>query len=98
MIRINDDWVIDVDQYNYILKKDLHIVRTRKNKDGSEAEEHSYKVAGYFSSLSGALRGFGEEIIRDKLRDGTHPLCEALQTIRDCTREWNEAVERIMSV
>ena len=24
MIRINEDWVVDVDPYNYILKKDMH--------------------------------------------------------------------------
>ena len=95
MIRINDDWVIDVDQYNYILKKDLHIVRTRKNKDGSEAEEHGYKVAGYFSSLSGALRGFGEEIIRDKLKEPSRTLSEAVTAIRECQEEIRRLVELV---
>lgn len=94
MIRFNDDWVIDVDAYNYILKRDLH--KMEKSRDGKSMVP-AYNTVGYYGSLRKALEHLREEIIRDKLRDGTHPLCEALQTIRDCTREWNEAVERIMS-
>ena len=96
MIRFNDDWVIDIDEYNYTVKKDMHCIRTRVRRDGTAYEEDVFDTKGYYGSLEKALKRIREEIIKEKLKDGTHPLCEALQTIRDCTREWNEAVERIM--
>jgi hypothetical protein len=96
MIRFNEDWIIDIDEYNYTVKKDMHCIRTRTRKDGTPYEENVFETKGYYGSLEKALKRIGEEIIKDKLRTGAHPLREALQTIRDCTKEWSENVERIM--
>ena len=58
MIHVVDDWYIDVDDYQYILKKDLYRTRIDK-KTGKESNE--YKIAGYYSSLSKALDGLGKK-------------------------------------
>ena len=85
MIRVNDDWVIDVDEYNYILKKDMHRSRERVRKDGTPYIEDDYTVKGYFSTLERALNRLGEEMVRERLKDGAHDLREATQAIRECT-------------
>ena len=92
MIRINDDWVVDVDQYNYILKKDMH--REEKSRDG-KGMVPVYNTVGYYGSLRKALDALGGEIIRDKLRGGSRTLCEAVQAIRECEAEWKRLVEEV---
>ena len=95
MIRINDDWVVDVDQYNYILKKDMH--RTVKAKKKGEQDVPLYVTKGYFSSLRKALDRLGEEIIMDRLRGPEMSLREATQAIRECTEEWRRLCEEVMT-
>lgn len=93
MIRINNDWIIDVDEHNYILKRDMHADRIRK--DGKV--EHVYNIKGYFSSPDKALKSFGEEIIRDRLKASEMGLPEAVQAIRECIGEWTQTVRKITS-
>ena len=93
MIRINDDWIIDVDQYNYIIKKDMH--KMVKARDGKTMVP-GYTTVGYYGSLRRALEALGEEIIRDKLASDSLTLAEALQTIRECKAEWDEAVRKVV--
>ncbi len=93
MIRVNDDWVIDVDDHNYVLKKDLH--KTVKSKDGKRMIP-AYKTIGYFSSPASAIDRLGEEIIRDKLKEADRTLAEACRAIRECTDEWRELTEQIL--
>lgn len=92
MIRINDDWIIDVDDHNYILKKDTHTDRLRK--DGKT--EHVYNTKGYFSSLDKALKFFGEEFIRDRLKASEMGLPEAVRVIRESLEEWSKTVKSIL--
>lgn len=92
MIRINEDWIIDVDDHNYILKRDMHTDRIRK--DGKV--EHVYNIKGYFSSPDKALKSFGEEIVRDRLKESEMGLPEAVQAIRESIEGWNRTVKSIM--
>ena len=92
MIRVNDDWVIDVDDHNYILKKDLH--KTVKSKDGKSMIP-AYKTIGYFSSPARALDRLGEEIIRDKLSEPMAGLREVAEAIREARAEWRELVRMV---
>lgn len=98
MIRFNDDWIIDIDEYNYTVKKDMHCIRTRVRRDGTTYQEDVFDTKGYYGSLEKALKRIRDEIIKDEFKDSAHQLSEALQTIRECTREWNETVERILNV
>ena len=92
MIRVNDDWVIDVDDHNYVLKKDLH--RLEKSRD-KKTMVPAYKTVGYFSSPARALERLGEEIIREKLKGPEMCLHEAVVAIRECTEEWRELVRLV---
>ena len=94
MIKINNDWFIDIDKYNYTLCRDQHKTRSVK-KNGVEVEENVYTTVGHFSSLDKALNQLGEEIIRYKLMDAEYTLNEALTAISECREEWRRLVEEI---
>ena len=93
MIRINDDWVVDVDDYQYILKKDMHKMVKAKRKGNPDVA--LYVTKGYFSSLRKALERLGEEMVRQRLKAGSPSLQEALHTIRECRDEWRRLVEEV---
>lgn len=93
MIHIIDDWYVDVDDYQYILKKDLH--RKRKDrKSGAETDE--YKTAGYYSSLSKAIDALGNKFILEDLRGRSTELAEACTRIREQTDRWESIKKDIM--
>ena len=96
MIRINDDWVIDVDDYNYTLKRDMHKVIQRKQKDGTYINDNVYATKGHFSSLDKALKRLGDEIVRERLKGSEIDLHTAVMTIRECMDEWNRITEKIL--
>ena len=96
MIRINDDWVIDVDEYNYILKRDMHRTKSRKQKDGSVVAEDAYVNKGYFSNMEKALERVREEMVRECLKDASHTLETAVHAIREVTEEWRRITANIM--
>ena len=93
MIRVNDDWVIEVEPLCYTLKKDLH--KTVKAKDGKTMVP-AYAVKSYHPSLRRALERLHEEIIRDRLKEADRTLAEACRAIRECTDEWRELTEQIL--
>ena len=88
MIRINNDYIIDIDEYNYMVKKDMHCIRMGVR----------FETKGIYGSLEKALDRVHEEIIKDKLKDGEHSLGEALQIIRECTEEWRKLCEGVLNV
>lgn len=45
MVRVNDDWVVDVDTCNYILKRDMHKMVRGKRKEDPDVP--LYAVKGY---------------------------------------------------
>lgn len=96
MIIINDDWLVDVDDYNYTLKRDTHRIVQRKQRDGSVTSDKVYTTKGHFSSLDKALERLGSEMIRDKLKDADIDLNTAVNTIRECRNEWNQITEKIL--
>lgn len=94
MIRINDDWIIDIDKYNYTLRRDMHTTRTVK-KNGEEVEEDVYTAVGHYSSLDKAFENLGKEIIRYKLIDGEYTIKTAVEAIRECQDEWRRLTDEI---
>ena len=96
MIRINDDWIIDIDRYNYTLRRDMHTTRIIK-KNGEEIEEPVYNTVGHYSSLNKALDNLCKEIIRYKLIDGEYTLKTAINAIRECQDEWRRLTDEIKS-
>ena len=94
MVRVNDDWVVDVDTCNYILKRDMH--KMVKGKKQGDPEIPLYAVKGYFPSLSEALNHLGEEMVRERLTEGVRPLREAVQAIQECREEWRRITADIL--
>lgn len=94
MIRINDDWIIDVDEYNYTLKHNLHRTTNRKLKDGTVKTEEVYESVGFYSTAEKAFERLHEEIIRDRLKGASHTLETACRAIREATAEWRELMEK----
>ena len=94
MIRINDDWIIDIDKYNYTLRRDMHTTRIIK-KNGKEVEENVYTTVGHYSNLDKALENLGKEIIRYKLMSAEYDLETAVEAIRECRDEWQRLTKEI---
>ena len=80
MIKLFDNWVVDVDPNNYTLAR-ITGTKTLKAKDGKEIETEEKKVYGYFPDLSGALKALSKELARARHMDGVNSLQEALAAI-----------------
>ena len=96
MIRVNEDWVIDVDNYNYTLQRDMH--RTALIKvEGKEVERPVYKSVGYFATLDQALNRLLDEDIRERFKDGEHTLKEAIRVTKESRESWEDLIRRCMN-
>lgn len=83
MIRLFDDWIVDVDERNYILARDTGKKIITNSKTGKTSEVETRDIHGYYQSLSGALIGLSKEIARRKLSDGSMSLSEAVKAISE---------------
>ena len=93
MIQVNDDWVVDVDDFCYSLKRDMHKDIVRKNG----TVEHKYKVIGYYNTLEKALNSLYEQLNKQTLQQGLHSLSEAVTAIRDNRIRWEELISRVLN-
>jgi hypothetical protein len=93
MIRVNDDYVIEVDNYGYTAKRDTH--KTRISKETGQ-EVPVYNLVGYYGSLESAIKGILDHIKQTKLSIGTHSLKEALAICRTETRRFNELLTKAL--
>ena len=96
MIRVNEDGVIDVDNYSYALQRDMH--RTAFVKvDGKLVERPVYKSVGYFATLDQALNRLLDEDFRERFKDGEHTLEEAIRVTKECREAWEDLIKRCMN-
>ena len=77
MIRVDKDYVIDVDTLNYTAKIDLH--KTTIDKSGKERP--TYNIIGYYGTLRSAVKGILEYEVRSKLSKGEKSLNEAIKAL-----------------
>lgn len=89
MIRINDDYVVAVDEYNYTLQKDLHSDATDKNG----VTRHKYKTIGYYSSLYKAILGYKEVVGRECMSRDDMALGEACTRLERINEEFKKILE-----
>lgn len=73
MIRVTDDFVIDVTVHGYNVMLDKHKV----NKKG----ESVYETLGCHGNLKAALGSVLKHLNRMKLSEGTHSLKEAIEIV-----------------
>lgn len=88
MIRINEDYIIDCDEVQYVLKLDRH--KTETGKDGKERP--IYDNLGYYSTLENALRGYIGILTRKRHATVEMSVYDALRVIG----EEREALERLL--
>lgn len=86
MIELFDGWKIDVDSMSYTLKKTVQ----GKSKKNEPIERDI--IFGYYGTLEGALKALGKEIVRDRLKDGSHSLTEAINTVVEA----RETIEKLI--
>lgn len=91
MIRVDDDFIIDVDSMNYMPK----VKRIRTNKETGEKYEH-YEVLGYYSTLQGAIRGVLDYKVRILSSVEEKPLETALKEVERIYKQFNELLGRIL--
>ena len=96
MIKLFDNWVVDVDQNNYTLAR-ITGTRTLKAKDGKEIEIDEKKVYGYFSGLSEALKALSKELAREKHMNGVNSLQEALTAISESESRVENLIEEAIN-
>lgn len=87
MIRVNDDYVIDVDDWNYSAMFDCHKI----DKKG----EPVYKMVGHFNNLQGALNGIIKDRIAKNLQEDVN-LAEAIEIIREIHEEYDKLFEKVL--
>lgn len=97
MIRVNEDWIIDVDAYNYILKKDAHKQTKQKSGNGYVMADTFY-VVGYYSTLSAALDTLGKEMFKDKISTSCYSLAEAVAALQECRDVWEKLLKEVKGV
>ena len=95
MIRVNDDYIIDVDPHNYIVKRDLHKVRvTLNDKTGEETRSPLYYTVGYFGDIPSAVRGIIRDMNKLGLSEGIHTLTEAVKIVQDNNKQFYDLLDR----
>lgn len=84
MIRVNEDWIINVDALNYMPCKDLHRTKAVKQKDGGFVDVDDYSnPIGYYSTLSSALKGIMQYEFRKAVEDVDIDIKDALKIIEE---------------
>lgn len=96
MIRVNEKYVIDVDEQNYTVKEDLHRTETRKTKDGIEYIVPMYDTKGYYNTLQGALGGVRDLMLVNGLSEEDMPLEMAIRTVIEVNKIFTDTVNKVM--
>jgi hypothetical protein len=79
MIKLKDDYAIDADKYQFILKKH----RMQKSKDGQETLV--WVVEGYYPTIATLIRGLSDRRLYDAVKR-----CEKLKAVQDDLIDWAE--------
>lgn len=98
MIRVNADYVIEVDDLNYTVMRDLHKKTKRTDKDGNKVEVDAYKIIGYYGNLSGAIKCAIEDMNVRELSDGVIELKKAVEIVAGNYKRFSDLIEGIEEV
>lgn len=96
MIRVNENWVIMVDDLNYQPMRDMHRVKTVKQKDGTMTEEPYYKGGyGYYTSLKDAVRAIARIEYKNALTGQETALNDAIKLMCETMTRFEKILEGI---
>lgn len=88
MIRVNDDYIIDIDEMNYVAKFDYHKTTTDKNG----VEKPTYKTIGYYGSLASAISGIKKQMQMNAFEQEVMKLDKAIEKIDEIEKEFNRLI------
>lgn len=94
MIKLFDNWIIEIDSRNYVLAQ-VTGTTMLKTKDGGTVETDVKKYYGFYPGISEALSALGKELSREKLMDGVYTLTEALRAIRESNQQVADLLEQV---
>ena len=99
MIRVNDDYIIEVDSLNYTVKRDAHKTRVTVDKDtGEETENNVFVTVGYYKNFASAIESVIGDMNRRQLSEGVHSLKESLNIILENNKRFSELLEKALEV
>lgn len=81
MVKLTDDYFVDVNGTTYTLMLDKHKV----DKNGKPETE----AVGYYMSLASAVKAAADDRIGHKLANGSYNLAEAVKLIQEITAEFS---------
>lgn len=90
MIRVNDEFVITVNDCTYIAAVDKH----KTDKEGKPM----YKTIGYYPSVKMALKGIFKYKARIVLGEGEKTLTEAINALETIENEFEEALQVVKDI
>lgn len=94
MIKVNEKYLIDVDDYNYTVYEDKPSTYFDKSKNKDVIKR---PVVGYYSSLSKALLGIRDRMVRDELKNLEGTIEEALRVVNNITSDFQSVMDRILA-
>lgn len=99
MVRVNEDYIIDIDSYNYTVKLDQHKkIQVKDKTSGEYVSVDSFKTVGYYKDMSQAIKGIIEDINRRELSSGSFTLEESLKIILKNNNKVSELLENVLEV
>lgn len=99
MIRVDNDYFIEIDQYEYTVKRDTHKVAVKKDKiTGEETRTPLYHTVGHFGGLTGALKGVLKDMNAKELAEGVHTLEESVAIVMANNKKLSDLLERALEV
>ncbi len=94
MITVNGDWVIDVDDRNYIVCRNKPNLDKDKNPVVRKDGNYSYDALAFFGTLQGAIEFIMKQSATDKLITTNTDLKGAISTIRATQEEIAEIIKQ----
>lgn len=90
MIKIDDDYYIDVDDKCFTVKIDTH----KTDKKGNIV----YTTVGYYKNLQNAIKGAIDSKNKKKLKTGTYDLKEALKIVMDNNDTFTKLLDKVINI
>lgn len=91
MIKITDDFYIDRDTYNWIIKQRVKV----KNKKTGESREE-LQTAGYYSKFKQALRETAHRLFEAEIEaSGDLSIGEAIERFENACKGLEDAIDRM---
>lgn len=99
MVVVDQDYIIDIDSFNYTAKRNTHQKEKIVDKiTGEEKEVDRYKTVGYYSSLGAAIKGIINDMTVRKFTKNVLTLEEALKVIIENNKKFTKLMEKVIEV